>query len=89
MIIQIKEANELPATGHSSQPKKKMGRPFSVYDRKKAALSKNGNNGTCRIKSSHLCKILLPVKGTSPSGNGTALRPLLFTQNPGLHPRAV
>ena len=39
-----------------------------------------------RIKSSHLCKILLPVKGTSPSGNGTALRPLLFTQNPGLHP---
>ena len=37
------------------------------------------------IKSSYLCKILLPVKGTSPSGNGTALRPLLFTQIPGLH----
>jgi len=37
------------------------------------------------IKSSYLCKILLPVKGTSPSGNGTALRPLLFTQFPGLH----
>ncbi|MEG6575001.1 hypothetical protein V6C31_10830, partial [Caldibacillus debilis] len=26
MIIQMNEANELPATGHSSQPKKKMGR---------------------------------------------------------------
>jgi hypothetical protein len=50
-IIQINEANELPATGHSSQPKKKMGRPFSVYDRKKAALSKNGNNGTCSLIS--------------------------------------